>query len=173
MKLLVAVVVLVLCAVLPVGGDIYTWIDGNGVKHYSSGPPPGAKEVKRQAEIKHSSDQYDKWEEQRKSRQTQILEESRSSDDTPKKNTRAVRRATKQPDTVVMYSTPTCGYCARARSFFASHDISYTDYDITTDSQARERYKKLNGSGVPLIFVGDKRIPGFNEGLLRRLLGIR
>ena len=46
-------------------------------------------------------------------------------------------------------------------------------YDITTDKQARKRFKKLNGSGVPLIFVGEKRVPGFNEGLLRGLLGIK
>jgi mycoredoxin len=47
------------------------------------------------------------------------------------------------------------------------------EYDITADPQARERFKKLNGNGVPLIFVGDIRISGFNAGALRSLLGIR
>lgn len=34
------------------------------------------------------------------------------------------------------------------------------------------RFKKLNGNGVPPILVGNNRVTGLNEGLLRRLLGV-
>jgi len=173
MKLFAAVSVILLYLVLPAGGDIYTWVDGNGVKHYSTEPPSDAKKVERQPELHYSSDQYDQWEEQRKANQDKMSEQGQSGDARSKKEDRATRRMTEQPGKVVMYSTPTCGYCARARAFFAKHDVSYTDYDITRDNQARERYIKLNGRGVPLIFVGDNRVPGFNEQLLRRLLGIK
>jgi len=173
MKLFIAVVVLVLCLVLPVGGDIYTWIDGNGVKHFSNEPPTGGQDAARQAEIKHSSNQYDKWEEQRKSDQAKMLEQSPSAVETQKKEASPGRRSTKRPGDVVMYTRPKCGYCVRAKAFFAKFNIPYTEYDISADKQARKRFKKLNGNGVPLIFVGEARIPGFNEGLLRRLLGIK
>jgi hypothetical protein len=36
-----------------------------------------------------------------------------------------------------------------------------------------QRFKSLNGRGVPLIFVGDTRIAGFNKPLLKNLLGIK
>jgi glutaredoxin len=173
MKLFVAVVVLVVCLALPAGGDLYTWVDANGVKHFSNEPPPGVQDAARKAEVKHSSKQYEKWEEQRKSSQTKMLEENRADDDASKNESAAGRQVTERPGGVVMYTKPKCGYCARAKAFFAKYGIAYTEYDITTDKQARKRFKKLNGNGVPLIFVGEKRVPGFNEGLLRGLLGIK
>jgi glutaredoxin len=168
----IALVVITLFIALPVGGDMYTWTDESGVKHFSNAPPPGGQDVVQQAEVKHTSDQYDKWEEQRKSNQERILDESQSNDEPAKKEALAGRRSNKQQGDVVMYTTPTCGYCVRAKAFFTKYGIAYTEYDITADKQANARFKKLNGSGVPLIFVGEKRVPGFNEGLLRRLLGI-
>jgi glutaredoxin len=103
-----------------------------------------------------------------------MLEKDQSGDAITKKESRGgTGRMTKGPADVVMYATRTCGYCVRARAFFAKHNIAYTEYDVKSDKQARERFKKLNGSGVPLIFVGNNRVPGFNEQLLRRLLGIK
>jgi len=166
-------VLLVLFTAFPARGDLYTWVDADGVKHFSNAPPPDVQDVARQVEVKYTSDQYEKWEEQRKSNQTEILEKSRVDDDASKQEAAAGRQVAEQPGDVVMYTTSTCGYCARAKAFFTKYGIAYTEYDITTDKQGCERFKKLNGSGVPLIFVGDKRISGFNEGLLRRLLGIK
>ena len=163
---------LVLLTVLPAWGDMYTWVDANGVKHFSNDPPPGVQDVVQQAEVKHSADQYHAWEEQRKSNQERILDESQSNVEPTKKAASSSRRSDKQQGDVVIYTTPKCGYCARAKAFFAKYNVAYTEYDITTDKQANARFKKLNGSGVPLIFVGEKRVPGFNEGMLRRLLGI-
>lgn len=173
MKWFSAVFAILLCFVLPAGGDIYTWVDNNGVKHFSTEPPPDATRVERREEVRHSSEQYDQWEEQRKSKQDKMLEKDQSGDKISKKESRVTRRMTKGPAGLVIYTTPTCGYCARAKAFFAKHNIAYTEYDIKNDKQARERFKKLNGRGVPLIFVGNDRVSGFNEPLLRRLLGIK
>lgn len=164
---------ILLCSALPAGGDIFTWVDDNGVKHFSTEPPPEAKNVERREEIKHSSDQYNQWEEQRRSKQTKILEDDQSGGAESEKDSTAAQPMTKGKGPVVMYTTPTCGYCAKARAFFAKHHIAYTEYDITKDKKARARYAKLNGRGVPLIFVGDHRIDGFGEQTLRRLLNIK
>lgn len=173
MKWLSVVFAILLCLVLPAGGDIYTWVDVNGVKHFSTEPPPDAISVERREEVRHSSEKYDQWEEQRKSKQDKMLEKGPSGDAISKKESHVAGRMTRGSAGLVMYSTPTCSYCARARAFFAKHNIVYTEYDITKDKKALERFRKLNGSGVPLIFVGDNRVPGFNEQLLRRLLGIK
>jgi glutaredoxin len=57
-------------------------------------------------------------------------------------------------DGVVMYSTSWCGYCKKARRYFADNNIVYRDYDIEND--------RLDGRGVPVILVGDKRMNGFS-----------
>ncbi len=152
---------------LPVRADMYTWTDANGVKHFSNEAPSNGQKSDRRKEVKHSADQYEQWEQQRQSRQDQVLENSRSDVGQAPEKALPGRQAK-----VVMYATATCKYCARARAFFAKHGIAYTEYDISADQKARERFKGLNGTGVPLIFVGDKRIPGFNERLLRHLLAL-
>ena len=65
-------------------------------------------------------------------------------------------------DGVVMYSTSWCGYCKKARRYFADNNIVYRDYDIEKDRFAKSRYDRLEGRGVPLILVGDKRMNGFS-----------
>lgn len=173
MKWFLAVFAILLCFVFQAGGDILTWVDENGVKHFSTEPPPDAISVDRREEVRHSSGQYDQWEKERKSKQHKMVRKGQSGDAISKKESGVARRMTKGPADVVMYSTPSCSYCARARAFFTRHHITYTEYDITKDKKALERFKKLNGSGVPLIYVGNTRVPGFNEQLLCRLLGIK
>jgi glutaredoxin len=159
---------MVLLLSLPVRADLYSWTDADGVKHFSNEAPPKGQAADRRVEVKHADDQYQQWKEQRQSRQDQLLEESRSGDAPSQDETAPV-----ETGEVVMYSTPNCKYCARARAFFAKHGIAYKEYDITSDKEARARFKELNGTGVPLIFVGEKRIPGYREALLKQLLGIK
>lgn len=168
-----ALIILVAFLALPACADLYSWTDANGVKHFSNDPPPDGQEAVQSTEVNHSPDQYRKLEEQRQSRQDKVLEDSRSDDAESKPKISDGRRATGKPRNIVMYTKPNCGYCARAKAFLSKNGIAYTDYDITTDKKAHERFRKLKGTGVPLIFVGDKRIQGFNEGLLRRLLAIK
>ena len=63
---------------------------------------------------------------------------------------------------VLMYSTSWCGYCKKARNYFASKQITYTDYDIEKDATARQAYNKLGAKGVPVILVGSRRMNGFS-----------
>ena len=78
--------------------------------------------------------------------------------------------ASGSPTSVVIYSTPTCPYCNVARAFFEKHDIDYFEYDITASEEDLHEFRELGGRGVPLIFVGDTRIDGYNEQLIRNAL---
>ncbi len=64
---------------------------------------------------------------------------------------------------VIMYSTSWCGYCKMARNYFRENVIAYTEYDIEKDAQAKSTYDSFGGSGVPVIFVGQERLNGFNS----------
>ena len=72
---------------------------------------------------------------------------------------------------VVIYSTPTCPYCKRAKEYLSRKGISYTDIDVAQDREkAREMTQKSGQMSVPVIIIGDEIVVGFNQVLLDKLL---
>ena len=72
---------------------------------------------------------------------------------------------------VKVYSTPSCPWCVRVKDYLASLGVAYTNVDITTDKAlAMELVKKTKQIGVPVTFIGDKFVVGFNEPELEALL---
>ena len=69
-----------------------------------------------------------------------------------------------------MYSTPWCPYCKKAREYFKRHQFSYIEYDIEASATNLENFRALNGNGVPLILVGDRRMQGFTPQSFEALL---
>ncbi len=63
---------------------------------------------------------------------------------------------------VVMYATSWCGYCKKARRYFAAHRIPFKEFDVENSSKGKRDYKKLGAKGVPVILVGKKRLNGFS-----------
>lgn len=63
---------------------------------------------------------------------------------------------------VVMYATSWCPYCQKARNYFREQGIQYVEYDIEKNAEARQAYKAFGGRGVPVIFVGKRRMNGFS-----------
>jgi glutaredoxin len=67
-----------------------------------------------------------------------------------------------QKPRVVMYATSWCPYCQQARNYFHQRGIPYLERDIEKDVAARRDYKAFGGRGVPVIFVGKRRMNGFS-----------
>lgn len=75
--------------------------------------------------------------------------------------------------TVTIYSTPTCHFCHMAKEFFTENKIKFTDHDVSADGNARnEMIEKSGQMGVPVIYIGDEMIIGFDEDKLRETLGL-
>ena len=89
--------------------DIYRWTDENGKAHYSDRNPGDQKT--ESIEVKVNTYKSVSYD-------TSIF-------DTGQK--------------VVMYSTSWCVYCKQARNYFEENGISYSDYDIEKDVDARAR----------------------------------
>jgi len=145
--------------------EMYYWTDGNGVKHFTNTPPEG------------SIDNIEKIKEYAYTENEEIKIEQNESVKKPKNTYRKEpvkkQEKFKQSQEVVMYSTPRCGYCRRAKAFFNKHDVKFTDYNVASSKDAKKKFKALNGKGVPLIFIGDKRIVGFDKPIIKNALGIR
>ncbi len=72
---------------------------------------------------------------------------------------------------VVIYSTPTCPYCRRAKDYLAQKGIAYTDINVAADREkAKEMIQKSGQMGVPVIMVDDEIVVGFNQSKLDELL---
>ncbi|PCI20643.1 NrdH-redoxin [Candidatus Wolfebacteria bacterium] len=72
---------------------------------------------------------------------------------------------------VLIYSTPTCGYCTIAKEFFKANDVEYTEFDVSTDAEKRtEMIEKSGQMGVPVIDIENEIIVGFNKDKLMQLL---
>ena len=72
-----------------------------------------------------------------------------------------------------MYSTPTCHFCNLAKEFFDGHNISYTAFDVQTDLAKRQEMVEKSGQmGVPVIFIDDEMVKGFDEEKIKELLDI-
>ena len=71
---------------------------------------------------------------------------------------------------VIMFSTSWCPYCKKAREYFKHHQFSYIEYDIEASATNLENFRALNGNGVPLILVGDRRMQGFTPQSFEALL---
>ena len=72
---------------------------------------------------------------------------------------------------VVVYSTPTCPYCKRAKDYLSRKEIPYVDYNVAQDREkAKEMIQKSGQMGVPVITIDNEIIVGFNQALLDKLL---
>lgn len=76
---------------------------------------------------------------------------------------------TKSKETIKLYATSWCGYCAKTRQFFKNNKLNYIEYNIEKDPTAYRRYNELNGRGVPLIETSDQIIRGYSEYKLNKL----
>ena len=72
---------------------------------------------------------------------------------------------------VVIYSTPTCPYCRRAKEYFKEKEIDFIDYNVAENREkAQEMIKKSGQMGVPVIVIDGEIIIGFNQVLVEKLL---
>ncbi len=77
-------------------------------------------------------------------------------------------KATRQ---IVIYSTPTCPICKRAKEYLAKKGIPYQEIDVAGDRKAaQEMIQKSGQMGVPVIIVDDELMVGFNQSKLDELL---
>ena len=73
---------------------------------------------------------------------------------------------------VIVYSTPTCGWCHRVKDYFKENNIEFVVKDVSVDEQAREEmFAKTQQMGVPVIDIDNNLTIGFDQPRLAYLLG--
>ena len=129
---------------LPANGQVYKWVDDEGFTHYSDKKPKDYEVT----ELEFKTSSYES------------VTYSGSVVDTKEVAPKA---------RVIMLSASWCGYCRKARQYFNSNGIRFTEYDIEKTAKGKRLYKKLEATGVPVILYGKKRMNGFSESGFRNL----
>ena len=66
---------------------------------------------------------------------------------------------------VIIYSTNACPFCVRAKQFFESRDIAYTELRIDESPELRQEMNAKSGGRrtVPQIFINDQHVGGYDD----------
>lgn len=138
--------------------QIYFWEDENGVKHYSSTPPPNQENVKNLQQKETASPEQVEQEKK-------ALEEAIAEQETE-------RNSGKFPK-IVMYSARESELCQSARNFFEENRVPITEYFIEESEGRYKEYESLGGGMVPFILIGNRKMQGWSEETMRILLGMQ
>ena len=65
---------------------------------------------------------------------------------------------------IEIYTTPFCGYCARAKGLLDSKGAAYDEMDVMEDDKKRtEMRERAKRTTVPQIFINGQHIGGSDE----------
>lgn len=74
---------------------------------------------------------------------------------------------------VKIYTTPSCVYCKMAKDLFKKHNIEYEEYDVASDTKAREEMVNISHQlGVPVIDIDGEIFVGFDRDVLSSSLDL-
>jgi glutaredoxin len=139
-------------------GEIYKWVDKNGVMHFGEMPPQNARttskiELMPATPLRAPESQVTLRKEEKSQAMNRPMKKAPSQETPAPIVTEA---------SVEMFATSWCGYCKKAREFFAARGIALTEYDIEADAAAAQRKQAIHPSpGVPLVVINGKPIQGF------------
>jgi glutaredoxin len=79
----------------------------------------------------------------------------------------------KRQKSVVLFTSPSCIWCTRAKNHFRQHKIRFREIDISRDKKAAKDCERHGCRGVPVVLIGSQWICGFDQNKIDRLLDIR
>jgi glutaredoxin 3 len=79
----------------------------------------------------------------------------------------------KKKQRVIVFLTPTCTYCNRAKHYFRQQGVRFRDVDVSKDpAAARDMVRRSGQQGVPVIDINGKIVVGFNKPEIDKLLDL-
>jgi glutaredoxin-like YruB-family protein len=73
---------------------------------------------------------------------------------------------------VIVYTSPTCGYCKMVKDFLSQRGIGFTERDVSLDRNAAQEVVNRTGQmGVPVTIIDGQTIVGFDRAQLERVIG--
>ncbi len=75
---------------------------------------------------------------------------------------------------IVMYTTPTCGYCVQLKNYLRQRGITFVEHDVSRDPYRATEMVQLSGQqGVPVSVVDGQVVLGADIPRINQLLAQR
>lgn len=72
---------------------------------------------------------------------------------------------------IQVFTTPTCPYCDKLKSWLDEEGYDYESYDVSSNKEkAREMIEKTGQRGVPQTFIGDEAVVGFRPEKIEEIV---
>jgi glutaredoxin 3 len=70
----------------------------------------------------------------------------------------------------IVYTSPTCPYCAMVKEFLSQKGVSFEERDVSRDqSYAQELVNSTGQMGIPVTIINGQIVVGFDRGRLDQL----
>lgn len=74
---------------------------------------------------------------------------------------------------VLVFTTPSCPWCTRAKSYLRERRVPFREVDVSRDAAAaRDLVRRTGQMGVPVIEIDGRPVVGFDRPQIDRLLGL-
>ncbi len=81
--------------------------------------------------------------------------------------------AAKPAHRVLVFTTPTCAWCTRAKAYLREQRVPFREIDVSRDpAAARDLVRRTGQMGVPVVEIDGRPIVGFDRSQIDRLLGL-
>jgi len=72
---------------------------------------------------------------------------------------------------VLVYSTPTCPYCHKAKDYLKEKGVEFEDINFAEDREKAEEMQEKSGQlGVPVLDIGGEILIGFDKTQIDEVL---
>ncbi len=84
-----------------------------------------------------------------------------------------VEKSRKKQPKVIVFTTPSCPWCNRVKSYLKQRGVVFKNVDVSRDRRAAEDMVRRTGQqGVPVVLIGSKAIVGFDKPRIDKYLGL-
>ena len=74
---------------------------------------------------------------------------------------------------VIVYTTPTCGFCLQAKEFLREQKVRFEEVDVSKSQKAAgEMIEKSGQMSVPVIDINGCIIVGFDKDAIKKALKV-
>ncbi|HDR05133.1 MAG TPA: NrdH-redoxin [Candidatus Marinimicrobia bacterium] len=75
---------------------------------------------------------------------------------------------------VIVFTTPTCHYCAAVKKYLKENGVRFKEVDISKNAvAARDMVNKTGQQGVPQLWINNKPIVGFDRPKINQMLNLK
>lgn len=65
---------------------------------------------------------------------------------------------------IIIYTTPICPYCVRAKQLLKKKGVAFDEIDVFMDRSKRDEMEQRSGRyTVPQIFIGERHVGGCDD----------